>query len=157
AGARAVCSNGWEAMKRTKMTTTSRRLAAFALCTALLCACTESDRPTASGEGTIRGVHAIADAPDVVFLIEELPLETALPFRGTTAAQAFDDLTYNFNFDVVLPGSTSRKRLATRNLTVVPETDYVFVLTGSLDAPEILLWETPERAWSGNETVLEVS
>jgi len=143
-------------MKRTTMTTTSRRLIAAVLCTALLAACTESDRPTASGKGTIRGVHAIADAPDVMFLIEERSLGT-LAFRATTPAQPFDDLTYNFNFDVRLPGSGSVERLVTETLTVVPQTDYVFALTGSLDAPSLVLWETPERSWQGNETVLEVS
>jgi hypothetical protein len=142
-------------MKRRTMTTTSRRLLGLLLATAL-CGCAESERPTSTGEGTIRGVHAIATAPDVAFLIEERSLGT-LAFRGSTSAQAFDDLTYNFNFDVLLPGSTTVERLATETLTVVPETDYVFVLTGTLDEPSILLWETPERAWNGDETVLEVS
>lgn len=138
------------------MTTTSRHFLALLLSVALLGGCAESDRPTSSGKGTIRGVHAIVTAPDVAFLIEERALGT-LAFRATTAAQPFDDLTYNFNFDVRLPGSNTTQRLATRTLTVVPDTDYVFALTGSLDAPSIVLWETPKPDFSGNETVLEVS
>lgn len=138
------------------MTTIGGRLLGLALLAVLAAGCTESQRPTASGKGTIRGVHAMVTAPNVAFLIEERSLDT-LSYRATTSAQAFDDLTYNFNFDVLLPGSESPRRLATETLTVVPDTDYVFAVTGTLDEPSIVLWETPERMWNGDETVLEVS
>lgn len=138
------------------MTTTWGRLLWLVLAAALAAGCTDSQRPTATGKGTIRGVHAMVTAPNVSFLIEERSLET-LAYRGTSSAQAFDDLTYNFNFDVRLPGSSAPRRLATETLTVVPDTDYVFALTGTLEHPSIVVWETPERMWNGDETVLQAS
>lgn len=138
------------------MKTTWGRILWLVAAAALAAGCTESQRPTATGKGTIRGVHAMVSAPNVSFLIEERSLET-LSYRATSSAQAFDDLTYNFNFDVRLPGSSAPRRLATETLTVVPDTDYVFALTGTLEHPSIVLWETPERMWNGDETVLEVA
>lgn len=138
------------------MSITSRPLLALMLLGVFLAGCTESQRPTATGEGTIRGVHAMPTAPGVIFLIEERALGT-VSYKGSTGAETFDDLTYDFNFDVRLPGDAESRRLATQSLTVVPDTDYVFALTGSLDDPSIVLWETPERMWNGDETVLEIS
>lgn len=75
------------------MSIISRPLLALVLTGMLLGGgCTESQRPTATGKGSIRGVHAIASAPDVSFLIEERALGS-LAYRGTTGAQPFDDLT----------------------------------------------------------------
>ena len=37
------------------------------------------------------------------------------------------------------------------------DTDYLFILAGSLAVPEILLWEHAERAWEGTETVYELA
>jgi hypothetical protein len=122
----------------------------------LLGACLETSRPTPSGEGNIRGLHAMSTAPDVNFLIEERSLGS-IAYKATTSAEAFDDFTYNFRFETRLPGDAGVRRIAARSLAVVPDTDYVFVLTGTLGAPSILLWESPERQWAGTETVLEVA
>jgi Domain of unknown function (DUF4397) len=118
--------------------------------------CAESQRPEASGKGSIRGMHAAPTVGEVTFLIEERSLGT-LTYKGSTNTQQFDDLPYNFHFDSRTPGQTSLTRLASESLEVVPEMDYVFVFTGTLAAPSILLWETPERQWGGSETVFEVS
>jgi hypothetical protein len=118
--------------------------------------CAESQRPEATGKGSIRAVHALPTAPDINFLIEERSLGT-LSYKGSTNAQPFDDLTYNFNFDARVPGDNAVSRVASRTLDVVAGTDYVFALTGTLTDPAIVLWESPERAWSGSETVLEAS
>lgn len=118
--------------------------------------CLESARPTATGKGNIRGVHAISTAPEVDFLIEEHSLG-AINYKGSTSTQPFDDFTYNFHFETRFPGDAVVRRIATHSLAVVPDTDYAFVLTGTVDAPSILVWETPERQWGGSETVLEAS
>lgn len=118
--------------------------------------CAESQRPSASGKGTIRGVHAMPSAPGLNFLIEEQSLGT-LSYKGTTTAEAFDDLTYNFNFETRFPGDADVRRIATRSLAVVADTDYVLALTGTVDAPSVVVWETPERQWEGSETVFEAS
>jgi hypothetical protein len=132
--------------------------ALFALvCAGLLAGgCTETQRESATGKGSIRGIHAMPTAPEVNFLIEERSLGT-LSYRGMTGAQAFDDLTYNFNFDVRFPGAAAIRRLASVAVDVMPETDYAFALTGTVESPSIIVWETPERAWEGSETVFEAS
>lgn len=122
----------------------------------LLAGCLETSRPTPSGKGNIRALHAISNAPEVTFLIEERPLGN-IAYKAATSTQPFDDFTYDFRFETRLPGDAAVRRIATRSLAVVPDTDYVFVLTGTLQTPSILLWETPERQWAGTETVLEVS
>jgi len=118
--------------------------------------CTESQRPEATGKGTIRAIHAVSTGADVTFLIEERPLGN-LAYKNSTSTQEFDDLTYNFNFDTRKPGDTSLSRIATETVTIVPEMDYVFVLTGTIASPSVLLWETEERQWEGDETTFEVS
>lgn len=142
------CSNGMD----------SRPVLALALALAglLLGGCTESQRPTVSGEGNIRGLHAMPTAPDVTFLIEEQTIGD-LSYREVSGTQTFDDLTYNFNFDTRLPGDPEVHRIASQSLSVVPDTDYVLAVTGTLEAPSIVLWETPVRQWSGSETVFEAS
>jgi hypothetical protein len=122
----------------------------------LAAGCAESQRPESTGKGNIRGLHAIVDGPEVVFRIEERSLG-AINYKGTTSVTPFDDLSYQFNFDAALPGDTQQTRLASRSLTVVPDMDYVFVLTGSFPEGEVLLWESEERQWEGNEEVTEVA
>lgn len=122
----------------------------------LLGGCTETQRESATGKGSIRGVHAMSTAPEVNFLIEERSLGQ-LSYRGMTGVQAFDDLTYNFNFDTRFPGDAEIRRLDSVSVDVMPETDYVLALTGTVDTPSIVVWETPERAWEGGETVFEAS
>jgi hypothetical protein len=132
--------------------------ALFALvCAGLLAGgCTETQRESATGKASIRGIHAMSTAPNVNFLIEERSIGT-LSYRGISAAQAFDDLSYNFNFDVAFPGETTVRRLDSVAIDVMPETEYAFALTGTVESPSIVVWETPERAWEGSETVFEAS
>lgn len=122
----------------------------------ILGGCAESSRPGASGKGSIRGVHAIVDAPEAAFLIEERSLGN-ITYKGVTSTVEFDDLSYRFNFNSSLPGDTSSRRLASTDLTVVPETDYVFVLTGTYNDAEILVWESPQREWESADEVFEFS
>src|SRR5690606_30365973 len=69
----------------------------------------------------------------------------------------FDDLSYSFHFDSRTPGQSSLTRIATQSLDVAADMDYVFVLTGTLAAPSILLWEAEQRRWEGAETTFEAS
>lgn len=118
--------------------------------------CTESQRPEASGEGSIRAIHAVPTGQDVTFLIEERSLGS-ISYKNSTALQRFDGLTYNFNFDVRIPGGSGPARIATETVTVAPGMDYIFVLTGTIAVPSVVVWEADERQWGGAETVLEVS
>ena len=134
----------------------SRSLTCLVAAGLALGGCTESQRPEATGKGSIRAIHAVPTGADVTFLIEERALGN-LAYKNSTSVQQFDDLTYNFNFDTRKPGDTSLSRIATETVTVVPEMDYVFVLTGSIASPSVLLWESEERQWEGDETTFEVS
>ena len=118
--------------------------------------CTDSSRPTATGKGSIRGVHAIVDAPEAAFLIEERSLGS-IGYKGVSSTVEFDDLSYRFNFDSSVPGDTSNQRIASTDLAIVADTDYVFVLTGTYNDAGILVWESPQREWETADDVFEFS
>lgn len=125
------------------------------LLTLILTACGgESSLPSATGKGSIRAINAISAAPEVAFLIEERTIGTA-DFRQATTLAEYDDLVYKFNFEVFFAGNTSLTRFATRTLDVVADMDYVMVLTGTLANASVLLWESPQRDFTGSETVFE--
>lgn len=130
-------------------------LAATLLVAGIVTGCSESATPQATGKGNIRGVNAIVTAPEVGFLIEERTLDT-VNFKQTTSFTAFDDLTYNFNFDLAVPGQAEADRLATQFIDVQADHEYTVVLTGSVANASTLFWEDPVREWEGTETVLEV-
>lgn len=129
---------------------------ALALAGIAFTGCAESQREEATGEAGIRGIHAMPTAPDVAFLIEERSLGQ-LPYRGVSAAEVFDDLSYNFNFDTAFPGDSETTRLATVSADIQPDNEYVFALTGTLDAPSVVVWEAPERTFQDGDTVFEAS
>lgn len=118
--------------------------------------CAETQRPEATGKANMRGLHAIVDAPEAAFLIEERSLG-AISYKGVTSVNEFDDLSFTFNFDSALPGDTEQRRIASLSVDVVPDMDYLFVLVGSFSNAEVLLWESEERQWDGSEEVTEVS
>lgn len=124
------------------------------LVSAALFGCTETRFEEATGKGQIRGINGIVDSADVVFLIEESPLGQ-LAYKNATGQQEFDNLTYNFNFDLPIPLQDDQ-RLSTRFVDVVEDIDYTFVLAGTVANPQTLLWERPARIWEGSETVIEV-
>jgi hypothetical protein len=114
----------------------------------------ESSLPVATGKASIRAINGVKTASDVGFLIEERTLGTA-GYRQITTLNRFDDLSYNFNFDVFYSGEAELIRVASVFQDIVKDTDYVFVLTGTLADPSVLIWETPAREFTGAETVFE--
>jgi hypothetical protein len=120
----------------------------------VLGACTQSSRPVATGKGNLRAINSIIGSPDIGFLVEER-LQSNINYKETSTRR-IDDLSYKVNFEVNLAGGTTRTRIASQNVDVVANTEYVFALTGTLTAPVIMSHEFPERQWSGNETVFEV-
>jgi hypothetical protein len=130
-----------------------RSLIVTALAALSLAACTETNLPTASGKGNLRGINAIISAPDVLFLVEERALG-GLAYKGGTSTR-FDNLSYNINFDVLFPGDATRTRIATDFVEVVANTEYIFALTGALATPTLVRVEFAERQWTGTETVFE--
>ncbi len=108
--------------------------------------CSDSNNDTVTGEGSMRALHAIPELGRVDFLIEETTL-AALNFKQASGITEFDDLEYEFNFDTFLPGDSEATRIASLVLTVDAETEYTFVLAGSFEAPEIVLWQQFGRDW----------
>ncbi|MDH4106793.1 MAG: DUF4397 domain-containing protein [Gammaproteobacteria bacterium] len=136
--------------------TTIRALVFVVVAIGLVAGCAESSRPVATGKGVIRGMNALIDSPDALFLIEETSLGT-VAYKDSTANRSYDDLSYNFNFEIRIAGNASNTRLGTLALDVTKDTEYLFVLTGSVAAPEIVLWQNPAREWAGTETVFELA
>jgi len=138
----------------TGMTGIFRALIVAVLAAALLGGCAETSLPEATGKGTINMINAMSASPAVGFLIEERVLGS-VPYKSAHGAQAFDDLTYNFNFEYLVPGVTGPIRTATVSLDVIADNEHTFVLTGSVTAPDVTVWERPQRVWDGTETVFE--
>ena len=119
-------------------------------------ACTsDSSLPTPSGKGSIRALNAILASPDIGFLIEERSLGS-LGYNQSTTQTRFDDFEYNFNFEVFLPGSLDRDRVATFAHKLEADRNDIFVLTGNPLSPTISVWSTPAREWTETDTVLEI-
>lgn len=117
--------------------------------------CVESQRPVPTGKGHVRGVNGIVTAPSVLFRIEERNLGS-LDYKISSDGARWDSLSYNFNFDVFVPGELDPVRVITHPLDLAQDTDYVFLLSGSIATPEVLEWTQPERIFDGSETVFEI-
>ncbi|NOX69236.1 MAG: DUF4397 domain-containing protein [Gammaproteobacteria bacterium] len=122
----------------------------------ILISCAKSERKEATGKGAIRGYNALSESFNVNFLIEERSLGV-LDYKEGSAVSRFDDLTYSFNFDIAFAGAGAPQRIASVSADVVTNTDYVFLLAGTVATPEILVWERPEREWTDTETVFEMA
>ena len=129
-------------------------LAVAILALVLASGCAESTRPQANGKGWIRGINSIVTSPELLFRIEERAVGN-VNFRGAAGFEEWDGLTYNFNFDLLLPGVENDERIATQTIDVANDIEYTLVLTGTLDNASIQMWEVPVREWSGTETVFE--
>jgi len=119
----------------------------------LLTACGESQLPSPTGKGRISAINAIPQSPSILFLIEERSLAN-VNYQESSGTQRFDDFSYNFNFDIVNPGATERTRVATEELQLVKDKDYIFLLTGQLDAPTVTIWEEDIPVFADNATNL---
>ena len=110
-----------------------------------LAACSiESDRPEASGKANIRMINAVPTSGEIVFKIQERTIGTS-NFQQMTITSSYDDLTYDFNFDVLYAGETNLRRVASQFLDVVADRDYTFFVSGSLASPDITVWEDSIR------------
>ena len=97
--------------------------------------------PTATGKANIRAINAIKTSPEVGFLIEERILGS-IDFRQISSLNEYDDLDYNFNFEVFFLGDATSTRIATQYIDVVADMDYILLLSGTLSNATITVWET---------------
>jgi|GEM_PF-887856 len=126
------------------------------LAATLLGACGgESDLPSPTGKASITAINAIYGSPPLEFLIEERALG-AVPYKGSSSAVSYDDLIYNFSFDVFFAGDTEVTRIATQNLDMVAGQHYTLLASGTLAATTITVWETAERDFDAAATVFQV-
>ncbi len=116
--------------------------------------CAETAQQEATGKGKIRGINSIVTAPELTFLIEERVIGNA-NFKQAAGFAEYDNLTYNFNFDIFLPDAGEVTRLATQMIDVVIDTEYTVVIAGTIAAPTIISWEMEERVWVDTDTVFE--
>ena len=139
----------------TNVTPRAGLLLAIPVIAAIAGGCTESSRPQATGEGSVRGIHAIVDAPEINFLIEERSLG-GIQYKQGTGFADYDDLEYTFNFDSLPIAGQTVRRLASQFIDFQADTEYTLVITGSMANPSIMSWEAPERVWEESETVFEM-
>ena len=129
--------------------------AAAAVALLALAACTsESGFPSPSGKGTVRAFNAIKGSPSISFKIEERTIESLL-YKGASTGSRWDDFQYTFNFDTLIFGETSLRRIASVPQKVDATRDYTFVLTGALTSPSVTVWESDERTFDSTDTVFE--
>ncbi len=144
-------------------------LAFFFLALATTNGCSDSGNQEAvTGKGSIRALHTVPNLGTVRFLIEETTLGS-LTFQSATGISEYDDLEYEFRFEITLPDDDPEEptELVSRTLEVTAEQEYTFVLAGTLASPQLYLWEQFGRDWAEelsnaeeNETevtVMEVS
>ena len=118
--------------------------------------CSKSALDTASGKGTIKAIHASPHLGTVNFRIEERLL-ASINYRENLAGARYDNLSYQFNFDLPSPIDGSSTRIASSTVAVQTGTDYTFVLTGTADDASVTVWERPERNWEGDEANFALS
>ena len=120
-----------------------------------LTACSgDSQFPVASGEGVVRGINAIPGSPVVTFRIEERSLG-GLTYKNSSTPAVYDNFSYNFNFDIQIPGEDDPQRIASVTTQLEDGREYVFVLSGDIADPVVTTWETELRQWGETETVFE--
>jgi len=130
-------------------------LMAGCLSTLALTACGgDSAFPEATGKASLRAINAIETSPEIIFLIEERTIGS-VAYKESSNSASYDDLSYNFNFDVQFLGDAERTRVATQPLDVVANKDYTFIISGAVAAPAITVWEGDQREWGDADTATE--
>ena len=125
-----------------------RFISVLAINVVLAVACSNGSGENAvTGKGSIRAINAASDIGAIEFLIEEVPLGT-LDFKEISGTAEYDDLLYNFNFDLFLPGDVESTRFLTHSLQVRTDQEYTFALAGSFADPDLFVWEQFGRDWA---------
>ena len=127
----------------------------LALVALLVSACGgDTQLPEPTGRASIRAINAIAGSSEVSFLIEERPIAN-ISFQNGSNTDRYDDFTYIFNFEVLFAGDATVTRFASREIDFTPDADYTLLLSGSVAAPTITLWESTERTFDSGATIFQ--
>lgn len=119
-------------------------------------ACSKSKFDVASGKATVKGIHAAKGLSSVTLRIEERAI-ASLNYKEALAGARYDNLSYQFNFDLVSPIDGAVTRIASQTTALETGIDYTFVLTGTADNASIITWQRPEKTWEGTETDFAVT
>ena len=130
------------------------KILAFATILGLTACGGGSSLPEPTGRASVRAVNAIPGSPDIVFFIEERALGN-VSYQSISPTNRFDDFTYIFNFELRFAGDTEDTRIASRSIDFVPDADYTLVLTGTVAAPVVSVWETVERNFDPATTLFQ--
>ncbi|MEL7187055.1 MAG: DUF4397 domain-containing protein [Pseudomonadota bacterium] len=114
----------------------------------------ESALPNPTGKASVRAINAIKASSTVDFRIEERSIG-AIEYREISTGDRFDDFTYTFNFDLFFPGDAEPTRLISESIDFVANQDYTLLLSGTVAAPSVTVWEMPERVFDTGETVFQ--
>lgn len=121
----------------------------------LIAGCTpESTFPNPTGKGSVRAFNAIKGSPDVTFRVEQT-LIGAISYKQSSVSRRWDDFEYTFNFEALFSGESSSRRVASTALKVDADQDFTLVLIGRIEAPDVSIWQSPERSFTGTDTVFE--
>ena len=133
-----------------------KRILLLIACFATLAACgSDSALPNPTGKGAVRMINAIPGSPGISISIEQLFLEN-VGYKESSSPAPYDDFSYIFHFDTVLPGDSSVTRIASRTLTVEKDRDHIFMLSGDLSRPTVTILDGDIREFDTSATVFEV-
>jgi len=113
-----------------------------------------SGLPDPTGKANFRAINAIERSPAVSFKIEEFSLGN-IEFQDASTTSSYDDFDYMLNFDVVFAGDATETRIISQFIDTQADQDYTLLLSGTIAAPTITVWETPVRTFDTGATVFE--
>ncbi len=132
-----------------------KRILFLVACLVTLVACGgDSALPNPTGKGNIRMINAAPGSPPVRFLIEER-LISQVSYKNSSSPTDYDDFSYTFNFDIIVPGASAVSRVASRTLQVEKDRELIFFLSGDINNPDIAIWDGDIRTFDAEGTVLE--
>lgn len=112
----------------------------------------DSSLPEATGKANFRAINAIPTSGEIGFLIEQR-LIGSVSYQEGSVRTPYDDLEYTFNFDVLYPGETAARRVASQFIDVEADKNYTLLISGSLASPTISVWQDDEREFAETDTV----
>lgn len=114
----------------------------------------DSALPNPTGKASVRAINAIKASSSVNFRIEEQSIGT-IDYREISTGARYDDFSYTFNFDIFFAGDEDATRLASQPIDFVADQDYTLLLSGTVAAPTVTVWEITEREFDSAATVFQ--
>ena len=110
--------------------------------------------PNPTGKANVRAINAIPGSPDITFLIEERVIGN-IAYQSASSSNRYDDFSYTFNFEVLYQGDDEVTRFASQQIDFVADADYTMLLTGTIAAPTVTVFEGADRVFDAGATVFQ--